>query len=100
MKSRAENLKGWIEEPFVKNEIIRVLKSAEFPLLLREIAESSAQPIRAANRVLGRLHKKGRVSRHKLPFQRPCYCHKRKAVVPNSARRLLFAYSWVDQTVI
>lgn len=98
MGSRAENLLGWIEEPYVQDEVIRVLKAAEFPLLLREVAEGAKQPIRAANRVLGRLHRKGHVSRYKLPMQRPYYCHKLKAVVPDAARRMLFVYTWVDLT--
>ena len=91
----AANLSGWLHEPYVKNAVIAVLKSAKMPLMLREVAEAAGFPISSASRVLYRLHRGGQVRRYRLPMQRPGYCHQRKAVTPGSATRRLFVYSLV-----
>jgi len=93
----AANLGEWVNEPYVTDPVIAFLKAAEFPVLMREVAEGCAIPVRCANRVLLRLEKKGRVSRHKLAMQRHLYCHKLKTVVPHAAKRMLFVYAWVDR---
>lgn len=89
----AANLRGWLNDPYVKDAVVAVLAAADQPLLMREVAEACDIPVRCANRVLLRLHKRGEVSRYRLPIQRPAYCHKRKAVVPGGATRMLFVYS-------
>ena len=92
---KAANLGEWLNEPYRKDAVVAFLQKAEFPVLLREVAEGCAIPLSTANRVLLRLHAAGQATRHKLPMQRPGYCFRRKAVTPGSARRMLFAYSWV-----
>ena len=86
-----------VNEPYRKDAVVAFLKSAEKPLLLREVAEGCAIQLSSANRVLLRLHADGQATRHQLPIQRPAYCHKRKAVVPGGARRMLYVYNWVGQ---
>ena len=92
---RAANLGEWLQEPYRKDVVVAFLKAAEWPVLLREVADGCAIQLSTANRVLLRLHAAGQATRHKLPIQRPGYCHKRKAVTPGSATRMLFVYSWV-----
>jgi len=97
---KASNLGEWLNEPYRKNAVVAFLKAAEFPVLLREVAEGCSIQINTANRVLLRLHAEGQATRHKLPMQRPGYCFKRKAVTPGSSTRLLYVYRWVHRGVI
>ena len=94
MHNRSSNLGEWLNEPYRKDMVIAFLKSAEFPVLLREVAEGCAIQLSTANRVLLRLNATGQTTRHKLPIQRPGYCHKLKVCTPGSATRMLFVYSW------
>ena len=95
MPRKASTLGEWLNEPYRKDAVVAFLKSADKPLLLREVAEGCAIQLSSANRVLLRLHAAGQATRHKLPIQRPAYCHKRRAVVPCGARRMLYVYSLV-----
>ena len=90
----AANLHGWLNEPRVKSAVVAFLKTAEYPLLMCEVAEGCGFPVRCANRVLLRLNKTGQATRYKLPIQRHAYCRKIMACVPNRATRMLFVYSW------
>ena len=94
MPRKASTLGEWLNEPYRKDAVVAFLKSADKPLLLREVAEGCAIQLSSANRVLLRLHAAGQATRHQLPIQRPAYCQKRKAVVPGGARRMLYVYSW------
>jgi hypothetical protein len=89
------HLRGWLNEPYMKEKVIAALQRAQYPLTLREISEAADVPIRPANRVLYRLWKKGSASRYKLPLQRHAFCRKRWACVPFAAKRMLYVYSWV-----
>lgn len=97
-RSAAANLRGWIPEPYVTNPVIAVLKSAEYPLLMCEVAEACGYPVVCVNRVLLRLEKSGRATRHQLPIQRHAYCRKTMACVPGGATRMLYLYSWVGRS--
>ena len=83
----------WLNEPYRKDAVVAFLQGAEFPVLLREVAEGCAIQLSTANRVLLRLHAAGQATRYKLPIKRPGYSHKLKAVVPGGATRMLFVYS-------
>lgn len=95
MDPRTNNLRAWLNEPYVKDAVVAALAGAEHPLLLRDVAEICSIPISSANRVLRRLHQRGQAARYKLPIQRHGYDWRRKACVPGAARRMLFAYTWV-----
>lgn len=96
MPRKASNLGEWLNEPYRKDVVAAFLKVAEWPVLLREVADGCAIQLSTANRVLLRLHAAGQATRHKLPIQRPGYCHKRKIRTPSTATRMLFVYSWVN----
>jgi predicted transcriptional regulator len=92
--NRIRFLKGWLNEPYAQDPVIAVLEAAEWPMTLREVAEEAKVPLRSANRVLYRLHKKGRVTRYRLPMQRHAYCRKRRECIPYAAKRMLYVYKW------
>ena len=94
MPYSAANLAPWLNEPIVQDAVVDVLRRGSCPLLMSEVAMACDLPIRAANRALLRLHRKGLVNRYKLPMQRHAYCHRRKACVPGGATRMLYAYTW------
>lgn len=91
----ATNLRGWLHKPYVKDAVVAVLASAEYPLLMREVSVACGYPVRCANRVLLRLHESGLATRYKLPTQRHAYCRKTRACLPYIATRMLYVYSWV-----
>ena len=90
----AANLGEWLNEPYITDPVIGFLRSAQMPVLMRDVATACGVSVNSANRVLLRLHASGRANRYKLPIQRHAYCHKRKAVIPYAATRMLFVYTW------
>lgn len=94
MPHSAANLKGWINEPIVQDEVIEVLTRADQPLLLREVAMECRVPISSANRVLCRLFKKGLVTRYKMPVQGHPSRYGHKPCLLCTATRMLYVYSW------
>lgn len=97
---KASNLGPWLNPPVIMDAVIAFLRAADAPVTMREAAVGCALPVSSASRVLYRLHKAGRVTRYKLPMQRPGYCHKTKVSVPGAARRWLFTYSWMKGPLI
>lgn len=95
-KKYIENLSGWLNEPYIQDEVIASLKRAEQPMLLREVADECSVPISSANRVLCRLTQRGWVRRFKLPMKSHRYCHNLRKCIPYAATRQLFAYVWKD----
>ena len=95
MPNRAANLGCWQNEPVVQSVVVRMLVEAGYPIVLRDLVCTGGLPISSAQRVLGRLHSRGLVTRFKLPMHRPIYSHQRKACIPDGARRMVYAYEWV-----
>ena len=95
VRDKSANLAGWENEPLVQSVVVRMLVEAEYPLVLRDFFATGGLPIASANRVLGRLHDRGLVTRQRLWMHRPLYCHRRKGCIPDGARRSVFAYSWI-----
>lgn len=93
---RTANLAPWLNEPVVQDAVAGVLMRADQPMLLCEAAAACDLPLWTANRVLGRLCRKGVATRYKLPMQRHAYCHRRKTCIPGGATRMLFVYSWLS----
>ena len=95
MPNRSANLSGWLNEPYVQDVVVRMLVEAEYALVLRDFVCTGGVPIASANRVLGRLHGRGLVSRCKLPMHRHIYSRKLGACIPGGAVRLVYAYEWI-----
>ena len=94
-QDRSANLGDWLNAPAVQDAVVRMLVEAEYPLVLRDFVCTGSIPIASANRVLMRLHDRGLVMRYKLPMHRPVYSHRRKACIPDGARRMVYAYEWI-----
>ena len=95
LRRREANLGEWQNEPYVQDVVVKMLVKAEYPLVLADFVATGFLPIASANRVLGRLHGRGFVTRQRLWMHRPVYCHRRKGCIPDGARRSVFAYSWI-----
>ena len=91
---RLAPLRPWLNEPYIKDKVVAALQRAEWPLTLSEVANEAGVHLRGANRVLFRLHKKGLVSRYKLPMQRHAFCRKTWQCIPNAAKRMVYLYTW------
>ena len=95
MPNMAANLGCWQNAPVVQDAVIKMLVEADYGLVLRDFVCTGGLPSASAQRVLGRLHGRGLVTRQKLPMHRPIYSHALKGCVPDGAVRFVFAYSLV-----
>ena len=86
----------WANEPVIQDQVIAYMEQIAAPMLLREIYHPLRLPKVSVNRVLGRLHAKGIVSRYKIPVvgHRP---GRRTETAPrDGATRRLYLYSFAD----
>ena len=67
---RRSNLGDWQNPPVIQDQVIAYMESIAAPMLLREIYHPLRLPKEIVNRVLGRLHAKGVLTRYKIPVQR------------------------------
>lgn len=66
------NLGDWQNAPVVQDQVIAYMEQIGAPMLLREIYRPLQLPKVSVNRVLGRLHAKGILTRWKIPVR----CHR------------------------
>ena len=97
MADNSANFGPWLNAPTVQDAVVATLFSADQPLLLREVAIETRMPISSVNRVLGRLLRKGLVSRYKIPVQGHPSRYGHKPCLLCTATRMLFAYSWAEE---
>ena len=97
MANNSSNFGVWLHEPIVQDAVVTALLGADQPLLLREVAIECRVPISSVNRVLCRLHKKGLVTRYKLPVQGHPSRYGHKPCLLCTATRMLYVYSWVEE---
>lgn len=90
------NLGEWANEPIIQNQVIALMEDRACPVTLREIYLPLGLPRQNVNRVLGRLHGKGVVTRYKIPERRHRYDLRAKAIQPEAATRLCFLYSFSE----
>lgn len=64
------NLAGWLNEPTVQDRVLAYMDEVGAPMLLREIYRPLQLSKASVNRVLGRLHAKGFLTRWKIPVER------------------------------
>lgn len=91
------NLGDWENPPIVQDQVIAYMESLGCPALLREIYRPLGLPRYTVNRVLGRLHSKGVVTRYKIPVQRHRYDRRARALLPAGATRQCFLYSFAGE---
>ena len=93
MTDNSSNFGIWLNEPTVQDAVVAALLNADQPILLREVALECRVQISSANRVLCRLHKKGLVTRYKLPVQGHPSRYGHKPCLLCTATRLLYLYT-------
>ena len=93
------NLGKWQNPPVIQDQVIAYMESIAAPMLLREIYHPLRLPKEIVNRVLGRLHAKGVLTRYKIPVQRHRPDRWNNSSVPGAATRLCFLYSFVDDAL-
>jgi hypothetical protein len=91
------NLGDWQNPPLVQDKVIAYMESIGAPMLLREIYYPLGLSKVAVNRVLGRLHAKGVLTRYKIPVLRHRPDRWTKSILPSAATRLCFLYSFADK---
>jgi predicted transcriptional regulator len=65
-----QHLGPWLNEPSEQDKVVAFLTKADAPALCAEVADACDMPLARAAKILNRLHRKGVVTRHKIPIQR------------------------------
>jgi predicted transcriptional regulator len=92
------NLGDWQNLPIIQDQVIAYMESIDAPMLLREIYHPLRLPKESVNRVLGRLHAKGVITRYKIPVQGHRPDRWKGVAVYGEATRQYFLYSFADKT--
>lgn len=91
------NLGDWENPPVIQDQVIAYMEQIGGAMILRDIYRPLGLPRYTVNRVLGRLHSKGILSRYKIPVPvRSSYDPCREEASPNPATRLCFLYSFAE----
>lgn len=90
------NLGKWQNPPVIQDQVIAYMESIAAPMLLREIYHPLRLPKEIVNRVLGRLHAKGVLTRYKIPVQGHRPDRLNNSIMPGAATRLCFLYSFAE----
>lgn len=91
------NLGQWVSPPVIQDQVIAYMESLGCPALLREIYHPLRLPRYTVNRVLGRLHSKGVLTRYKIPVQSHRYDRRAKTLAPDGATRQCYLYSFAEE---
>lgn len=91
------NLGEWQNPPIIQDQVIAYMESLGAPALLREIYRPLGLPRYTVNRVLGRLHSKGVLTRYKIPVETHRFDCRAGALLPEGATRLCFLYGFADE---
>jgi predicted transcriptional regulator len=91
------NLGKWANQPIVQDQVIAYMESIDAPMLLREIYHPLRLPRTTVNRVLGRLHAKGVLTRHKVQVRQHLPGRSTGSSIPDAATRYCFLYRFADE---
>lgn len=92
----SENLGDWRHAPVVQDAVIAYMEQLDCPALLREIYVPLGLPRQVVNRVLGRLHAKGLLTRYKIPIETHRPDRWSRTSKPRGAVRRCFLYSFAE----
>ena len=90
------NLGEWANEPIVQDQVLAYMEQIGAPMLLREIYYPLHLPKVAVNRVLGRLHAKGVLTRHKIPVRRHRPGGRAEPAPHDAATRQCYLYGFAE----
>jgi hypothetical protein len=91
------NLGDWQHPPVIQNKVIAYIESLDCSFTLRDIYHPLRLPRYTVNRVLGRLHSKGVLTRYKIPVPHHRYDRKAKAMIPGGTVRQCYLYRLADE---
>ena len=90
------NLGDWANEPIVQDQVVAYMESIGAPMLLREIYYPLHLPKVSVNRVLGRLHAKGVLTRYKVPVRRHRPGRRAEPAPHDAATRQCYLYGFAE----
>lgn len=91
------NFGDWENPPVIQDQVLAYMEQMGGAMILSDIYRPLGLPRYTVNRVLGRLHSKGILSRYKIPVQVRRYDSRRRRAMPDGATRLCFLYSFADE---
>jgi len=87
------NLGDWENPPVIQDQVLAYMEQIGGAMLLSDIYRPLGLPRYTVNRVLGRLHSKGILSRYKVPVRLHRYDSRRRKPLPDGAIRQCYIYS-------
>lgn len=91
------NLGDWQNPPDIQDQVLAYMDEIGAPMLLREIYHPLRLPKVSVNRVLGRLHAKGVLTRYKIPVQLHRPGRRSEAAPRAAATRQCYLYRFADE---
>jgi len=93
------NLGDWENPPVIQDQVIAYMEQMGGAMILSDIYRPLGLPRYTVNRVLGRLHSKGVLSRYKIPVRLRQYDRCQGGALPDGATRQCYLYSFADEVV-
>lgn len=90
------NLGDWENPPVIQDQVLAYMEQVGGAVILSDIYRPLGLPRYTVNRVLGRLHSKGIVSRYKIPVRVRRYDCRRKVELPGGATRQCYLYRFTE----
>lgn len=90
------NLGEWANEPVVQSQVLAYMESIGAPMLLREIYYPLHLPKASVNRVLGRLHAKGVLTRYKIAVRLHRPGRRAEPAPHDAATRQCYLYGFAE----
>jgi DNA-binding Lrp family transcriptional regulator len=88
-------LKGWLNPPYRKEEVIAALRELQPPVLMREVASHTGLPRWVCSRVLTRLVRQGIATRFKVRISYRLTGGRGKLDIPGGKTMNVWAYTLV-----
>lgn len=83
--------------PVVQDAVLAYIDQLASSFTLRDLYRPLGLPRMIVQRVLGRLHAKGVLTRYKIPVQLHRYDRRTQSIVPGGSTRQCFLYSVPDE---
>jgi hypothetical protein len=90
------NLGAWENEPVVQDQVLKYASAIGSAFLLREIYRPLGLPKEHVNRVLGRLHAKGVLTRWKIPVPSHAPGKRGRSATRQTVTRQCFLYRFAE----
>lgn len=91
------NLGDWENPPIVQDQVLAYMEQMGGAMILSDIYRPLGLPRYTVNRVLGRLHSKGILTRHKVPVRLPCFDRHRQVALSDGAVHQCYLYRIAEE---